>query len=72
VFPEYAVRVISRILETKEICPFSQIGAGNFAAASLTVMLAVRILAGEKVPCAPKMLLIDPMSNPIVCDPLAA
>jgi molybdopterin-synthase adenylyltransferase len=72
VFPEYAVRVISRILETREICPFSQIGAGNFAAASLTVMLAVRILAGEKVPCAPKMLLIDPMSNPIVCDPLVA
>jgi molybdopterin-synthase adenylyltransferase len=72
VFPEYALRVLQRILQSKEICPFSQIGAGNFAAASLTVSLAVRLLAGEQVPCAPKMLLVDPMSNPVICEPLPA
>ncbi len=72
VFPEYALRVLSRIIDSKEICPFSQIGPGNFAAASLTVMLAVRLLAGEKVPCAPSMLLVDPMGHPVVCQPVAA
>jgi molybdopterin/thiamine biosynthesis adenylyltransferase len=70
--PDYALRVISRVLESKEICPFSQIGPGNFAVASLTVLLAVRLLAGEKVPRAPEMMLIDPMGCPVVCRPSMA
>jgi molybdopterin/thiamine biosynthesis adenylyltransferase len=69
VFPEYAFRVLSKVLNSKEICPFSQIGPGTFAAASLTVLLAVRLLAGDDVPQAPELILVDPMGCPIVCAP---
>lgn len=65
--PDYAMKVLSRVLDSKDICPFSQIGSGNFAVASLTVMLAVRLLAGEALPQAPDMLLLDPMGSPVVC-----
>jgi hypothetical protein len=35
-------------------------------------MLAVRLLAGEELPCAPAMLLFDPLGHPVICEPLPA
>jgi molybdopterin-synthase adenylyltransferase len=70
--PEYAERVLGRVLDSKEICPVSQIGPGTFAAASLAVTLLVQILARERIPEAPDLLLVDPLGFPIVCRPLAA
>ena len=70
-FPGYALRVLQRVLEEKEICPFSQLGPGTYAAASLSVLLAVRMLAKESVPSAPEMILVDPLGHPVTCNPAA-
>ena len=70
--PEYAERVLSRVLDSKEICPLSQIGPGTFAAASLAVTLLARLLSEERVPEAPDLLMVDPWGFPTVCRPSAA
>ena len=62
VFPPYALGVLSQILDAGNVCPISQLCPGSYTAAGLSVTLAVRIVAGETVPLAPELVLLDPLT----------